>query len=179
MAGDHQRPEREGRNLDRSLDGRGDSRHQLAQAEVFGVRDQIGLTGTDTAFCGGQESIDQIVDVDRVVVGLSRSEHREESLLDAAVDHQETLGIARSVDGRRPHDRELELVAAGIAGRDLAFVLGLLVVVLWSDRRRFVSGGRCDMTVDPLGTAVDELPGSGEPSFFCHDSRALDVHVAI
>ncbi len=135
----------------------GDGFDELLDLDVVLVGDQIRLAVADVERHGGDEGVDEVVDVERVIERLAVAEHRKHAARDAPEDHEEPLGIAGPVDGRRPQDRRAQPAPIPLAHERLRFVLRLLVVVGGLDRRVLVGRRIVDVAVHAAGAAVDDL----------------------
>jgi hypothetical protein len=157
----------------------GDRGDQLVQRHVAIVADQVRLADRLRMLRRQLECVDQVVDVAGVIEGLAVPEHEEPAALDRAIEHEEPARVSGAVDPHRADHRGLEPPSSDLPERELPLVLGLLVVVLGSDRRALVAGRPGDVPVNALRRAVHEPPHLVAEARLGHVARALAVDLPV
>src|SRR5690606_11746383 len=121
----------------------------------------------------------QVVDVQRMVVGLPVAAHPEFSSLDEPEENTEPLRIAGSIYGRGAKDHGLQPLADILLDHFLAVVFRELIVIFRCYGALFVAGWVADVSVNTARTAVHQAPHTEPVAGIGDVRRPSSVDVAV
>jgi hypothetical protein len=153
--------------------------NEFVQGIIVLIGNEIGLP-LNYFLRGGQfEGIDQVINIDRMVEGLAIAKHQEDTPLHQAEEDQESPWITRTVDGGWTKGYGVESFLDIVPHDPLPFILRQLVVILRRDGGLLVSRGILYVTVDALGTAIDESADLKPVSGIREISGPLHIYIPI
>src|SRR5439155_3429900 len=175
--GEIDRPERDPPPAGRHARRLGDSGDQLPQSDCRLAGEDIDPTDRDRKGSASQDTVDEIVDVNHLVLDVTTSDHDEAAPGDRS-DQLEKPEVARPVDPGRPEDDYRQAaIALELLRHALALELGPLVVVARRNRGVLACGRILHVSVDADRAAVDEAAHAAAGTRLEKAPGPLDVHL--